>query len=232
MALPQNWANLSNFASFWQDSGIGQGFATSFLVMAVVISFSVMMSAMLAFVLNRFQFFGNHLIRNAFLLAALIPGIAMQVTIYKIMISLNLVNTLYGYMFLMIGTDVISIYILLQFFENLSDSLDESAIIEGCTYYGVFFRILFPLLRPAVVTCIILKGVGIYNEYYNANLYLQDKAAFKTISTALYVYLGPTKSQYEMISAGVLICIAPMLIIFLIFQKQIYSGLTSGAVKG
>ena len=156
----------------------------------------------------------------------------MQVTIYKMMVNMNLVDTMHGYIILMAGTDVISIYILLQYFENLPRALDESAIIEGCTYYGVFFKILMPLLRPAMVTCMILKGVGIYNEYYNANLYLQSKAKFKTVSTALYTYMGPTKSQYEIISAGVLICILPILIIFLLFQKQIYNGMTNGAVKG
>ena len=232
IAPPESFLNLTNFSTFWQESGIGQGFLTSIFVMAVVITLSVAMGSMLAYVLDRFKFKGNGLIRNAFLYAALIPGIAMQVTVYKIMISLNLVDSLIGYIFLMTGTDVISIYILLQFFENLSPSLDESAIIEGCTYYGVFFKILLPLLRPAIVTCMILKGVGIYNEYYNASLYLQSKDVYKTVSTALYVYLGPTKSQYEMICAGVLVCIIPILIIFLLFQKQVYAGMTNGAVKG
>lgn len=232
IAPPQDWTNFTNFERFWTESGIGQGFLTSFFVMIVVIVMSVMMGSMLAYVLDRFSFPGNSLIRGAFLLASLIPGLAMQVTIYKMMVNFNLVNSLLGYIIMMTGTDVISIYILLQYFENLPISLDESAILEGCTYYGVFFKILFPLLRPAVVTCMILKGVGIYNEYYNASLYLQDKSRYKTVSTALYVYLGPTKSQYEIICAGVLICILPILIIFLLFQKQIYNGMTNGAVKG
>ena len=173
IALPQNWLNFDNFIRFWNESGIGQGFATSMFVMLVVIILSVLMGSMLAYVLNRFAFPGNRLIRNAYLMAALVPTITMQVTIYKLMITLGLVDSLLGYIILQTGTDVISIYILLQYFENLPTSLDESAVLEGCTYYGVFFRILFPLLRPAMVTCMILKGVTIYNEYYNANLYLQ-----------------------------------------------------------
>ncbi|NCB36652.1 MAG: carbohydrate ABC transporter permease [Clostridia bacterium] len=232
IALPLNWLNFDNFIKFWNESGIGQGFATSLMVMFVVITLSVLMGSMLAYVLNRFRFPGNNLIRNGYLLAALVPTITMQVTIYKLMINLKLVDTLIGYIILQTGTDVVSIYILLQYFENLSISLDESAILEGCTYFGVFFKILFPLLRPAVITCMILKGVTIYNEYYNANLYLQSKDQFKTVSTALYVYLGPTKSQYEMICAGVLICIIPILLIFLVFQREVYSGMTNGAVKG
>ena len=137
----------------------------------------------------------------------------MQVTVYQIMTSLGLVNSLAGYILLQCGTDVISIYIFLQFFENLSVSLDESAILEGCTYFGVFFRILFPLLRPAIVTVMILKGIGVYNEYYSANLYLQDKTRFVTVSTALYTFTGPFGNAYNLICAGVILTLVPKMCI-------------------
>ena len=211
---------------------MGRAFATSFFVVVVVVAFSVLVGSMLAYVLNRFRFPGNGLIRNLFLFATLIPGIAMQVTIYQIMSSLGLVNSLIGYIILQCGTDVISIYIFLKFFENLSVSLDESAILDGCTYFGVFFKILFPLLRPAIVTVMILKGIGVYNEYYAANLYLQDKTRFVTVSTALYTFTGPFGNAYNLICAGVILTLIPMLVIFIACQKQIYSGLAAGSVKG
>ena len=232
MQLPQNLLNFDNFRRVWVDGDMGRAFATSFLVVVVVVAFSVLVGSMLAYVLNRFRFPGNGLIRNLFLFATLIPGIAMQVTIYQIMSSLGLVNSLIGYMILQCGTDVISIYIFLQFFENLSVSLDESAILDGCTYFGVFFKILFPLLRPAIVTVMILKGIGVYNEYYAANLYLQDKTRFVTVSTALYTFTGPFGNAYNLICAGVILTMIPMLIIFIACQKQIYRGLAAGSVKG
>ena len=94
----------------------------------------------------------------------------------------------------------------------------------------MFFKILLPLLKPAVVTSAILKGVSTYNEYYMANLYLQDKNKYQVVSTSLYVFpaLG---SQYNYICAGVIITIIPALIIFLLCQDQIYSGMAAGAVK-
>ena len=95
----------------------------------------------------------------------------------------------------------------------------------------MFFKILLPLLKPAIVTSCILKGVGVYNEYYMSNLYLQS-AELKTISTALYTFTGPYGNQYNYICAGVLITIIPILIVFLLCQKQIYGGLAAGAVKG
>ena len=188
-------------------------------------------SAMLAYVLNRFKFPGNKLIRNLFTIATLIPGIASQVTVYQIMTALHLVNSMPGYIILMMGTDVITIYIFLQFFENLSPTLDESAILDGCTYFGVFFKILLPLLKPAIVTSAILKGVSTYNEYYMANLYLQDKTKYQVVATSLYVFSGPMGNQYNYICAGVIITIIPALIVFLLCQDQIYSGMAAGAVK-
>jgi multiple sugar transport system permease protein len=231
LALPKSFLYFENFKVAFIQANMLRGFFNTALVLVVVLAASVLVSSMIAYVLNRFKFVGNGFIRNLFMFAALLPGIAMQVTIYEIMNSLHLINHLYGYMICLMGTDIISIYIFLQFFENLPTSLDESAIIDGCTYFGVFFKILLPLLKPAIMTTLVLKGVGVYNEYYAANLYLQSKE-LKTISTALYTFTGPYGSQYNYICAGVLITIIPILIIFIVFQKQVYGGLASGAVKG
>lgn len=229
--LPESFLNFDNFTEAFRVANMLRGFLNTALVLVVVLTASVFIGSMLAYVLNRFKFKGNGLIQNLFMFAALIPGIATQVTVYQIMYSLGLINHLYGYMIVLMGTDIISIYIFLQFFENLPVSLDESAIVDGCTYFGVFFKILLPLLKPAIVTSLVLKGVGVYNEYYMANLYLQ-KDELKTISTALYKFTGPYGNQYNYICAGVLITIIPIFILFLIFQKQIYGGMAAGAVKG
>lgn len=229
--LPKSFAYLDNFKIALEKANMVRGFLNTAIVLVVVLFASIMVSSMLAYVLNRFTFPGRGMIENLFLFASLLPGIAMQVTIYQIMYSLGLINHLYGYMIVLMGTDIISIYIFLQFFENLPTSLDESAIMDGCTYFGVFFKILFPLLKPAIVTSMVLKGVSVYNEYYASNLYLQ-LPELKTISTALYTFTGPYGNQYNYICAGVIITIIPILIFFLIFQKQVYSGMAAGAVKG
>ena len=104
--------------------------------------------------------------------------------------------------------------------------------MDGCTYFGVFFKILLPLLKPAIVTVMILKGVSTYNEYYMANLYLQDKSRLVTMATSLYKFTGPLGNQYNYICAGVIITLLPALIVFILCQKQIYAGLAAGSVKG
>lgn len=229
--MPASFLNFENFQIAFEKAKMLSGFLNTTIVLIVVLTVSVLTGSMLAYVLNRFKFKGNGVVQNLFMFASLIPGIATQVTIYQIMYKFGLINHLYGYMIVLMGTDIISIYIFLQFFENLSVSLDESAIMDGCTYFGVFFKILFPLLKPAIVTSMVLKGVSVYNEYYMSNLYLQ-KETLRTISTSLYTFTGPFGNQYNYICAGVIITIIPILILFLVFQKQIYGGMAAGAVKG
>lgn len=232
MTLPQSWTYFENFVQAWKQANMGLAFRNSLIVLVFVLLGSVFTGSMIAYILSRFKFMGNGLIRSLFLFASLLPGIAMQVSVYQIMYTLGWINFLPGYIIMMCGTDIISIYIFIQFFENISPALDESAIMDGCTYFGVFFRILFPLLKPAIVTVMILKGVGVYNEYYTANLYLQNKNKLVTVATSLFKFTGPLGNQYNYICAGVIITMIPALIIFISCQKQIYSGLTQGAVKG
>ena len=232
MTLPESWLYFDNFIVAWQKANMSVAFRNSFVVLVCVLTGSILISSMIAYILDRFNFRGNGLIRNLFLFATLIPGVAMQVTVYQIMHSLGLIDTLEGYIILLLGTDVISIYIFLQFFENIPKSLDESAIVDGATYFGVFFKIILPLSKPVIVTTMILKGVSTYNEYYMANLYLQTKSRFQVVSTSLYTFTGPLGSQYNYICAGVILTMLPALIIFIFCQRHIYNGLTQGAVKG
>lgn len=231
MTPPESWLNFSNFIEAFQRADMGRAFLNSVIVMVCVLAGSVVIGTQLAYVLNRFRFPGNGAIRSLFLFAALLPGVAMQVTVYQIMYELQFINHLYGYIIMMMGTDVISIYIYIQYMENIPVSLDESAIVDGASYFKIYWKIILPLLKPAIVTACILKGVSVYNEYYAANLYL-NKPELKTMAISLYTFTGPLGSRYNLICAGVIISLLPALVIFILCQKQIYNGITSGAVKG
>ena len=231
MTLPESWLNFDNFKTAFETADMGRAFINSGIVLVCVLIGAILIGTQLAYVLNRFKFPGNGLIRNLFLFASLLPGVAMQVTIYKIMGTLGFINHLYGYIIMMMGTDVISIYIFIQYMENIPVSLDESAIIDGASYFKIYWKIMLPLLKPAIVTSMVLKGVSTYNEYYAASLYLQSQK-IRTVAMSLYTFTGPLGSKYNLICAGVIISMLPALIVFLLCQKQIYSGITAGAGKG
>ena len=230
MTLPAAWT-LDNFIKAFNTANMGRAFLNSGIVLVCVLAGAILVGTQLAYVLNRFKFPGNTLIRNLFLFASLLPAVAMQVTVYQIMSDLHLVNSLGGYIIMSCGTDVISMYIFIQFMENIPLSLDESAIIDGANYWQIYWKIMLPLLKPAIVTSCILKGVGVYNEYYAANLYLMRKE-IRTMALSLYTFVGPMGSKYNLICAGVIISLLPALIVFVCCQKQIYSGIAAGAVKG
>jgi multiple sugar transport system permease protein len=131
---------------------------------------------------------------------------------------------------LYVGTDIISIYIFMQFLSQISVSLDESAIMDGASYPRIYFSIILPNLTPAIATVLIIKFVSIYNDFYTPQLYMQNEKLL-VVSTVLYKYISSTTIKWEVVFAGIILCIIPTLVIFLSLQKYIYSGLVSGSVK-
>lgn len=230
MELPDSFLNFENYKTAFIDGNMLRGFGNTIIVLAASLFATIMTGTMTAYVLNRFRFKGRKLISNLFLLASLIPSITMQMSVFQIIDNLHLFNTFFSSIILFAGTDIISIYIFIQFMESIPYSLDESAVMDGAGYCTVFFKIIIPLLKPAIVTVLILKGVGFYNEFYTPYLYM-PKAELAVISTALFKFKGPYGTQWEVICAGVIITLLPALLAFIFLQKKIYSGLVAGAVK-
>ena len=246
--LPKNFLNFDNFIIAWNKANMGKAFLNSFIILICVLVGSIMISAMLAYVLNRFKFPGNKLIRNLFTIATLIPGIASQVTVYQIMTALHLVNSMPGYIILMMGTDVITIYIFLQFFENLSSTLDESAILDGCTYFGVFFKILLPVCMPVVAVLALWQFVAMWNSYFDAMIYL-NSASKQPLQLVLRSILIQSQPESGMIAdiqstaerakmaellkyATIIISSLPLLVMYPFFQKYFDAGIMAGSIKG
>lgn len=231
IAPPANWFNFENFKRAWVEGDMGLGFLNTIIILAASITATILTGTMTAYVLSRFKFRCKGLVKFLFLLASLIPSITMQMSIFQIIVGLHLYNTRMATILLYAGTDIISIYIFLQFLNGISYSIDEAAIIDVASFPRIFFNIILPLLRPAIVTVIIIKEIGFYNEFYTPYLYMK-KPSLHVISTSLYAFQGPYGTQWEVICAACIITMIPTLIIFLILQKQIYSGLTMGSVKG
>ena len=228
-ALPEV-PQFSNFKTAFINGKVLNGLANTALILLVSCFGTIVTGTMTAFVLQRFRMLFTRFVKTIFLFAALLPNISMQVTVFQIVSKLGLYNTLWAPCILYIGTDIVSIYIFIQFLDNISVSLDESAILDGASYFRVYWSIILPMLRPAIATVLVIKFIGIYNDFYTANLYMPgDDLA--VVSTALYRFIGPFGAQWEVIFAGIIICIIPSLVIFLFLQKFIYSNLVAGSVK-
>ena len=227
--LPQV-IELTNFQTAFIQGDVMRGLINTAIILVFSCVGTIITGTMTAFVVQRFSMAFTKMVKAVFLVAALLPNISMQVTVFQIVHMLGLYDTLAAPIILYIGTDIVSIYIFIQFLENISVSLDESAILDGCSYPRVYWSIILPMLRPAIATVLVIKFVSIYNDFYTANLYMPSDG-LEVVSTALYRFIGPYGSKWEIIFAGVIICIIPTIIIFLSMQKFIYSNLVSGSVK-
>lgn len=227
--LPQSWSFV-NFKTAWVRGRMGLSFWNTFLLISLSSIGSILTGTMASYAIHRFNFKGKEIIRKLFLWIVLIPGTTAQVSRFQIVNALGLYNTRLVGIILAMGTDIMAIYIYLQFLESISKSLDESAIIDGAGYFRVYAQIVMPLLKPATVTVLIIKSIGLYNDFYTPLLYMPKKT-LTVVSTALYNFKGPYGSQWEIICAGIMIAIIPTLIIFVALQKQIYNGMVAGAVK-
>lgn len=227
---PENWFNFSNYASAFSRGGMLLGFANTAIILVVAIVGTILIGAAAAYALDRFEFRIRGLVMGLFLLATLVPGVTTQVATFQIIKALGLYNTHGALILLFMGTDIVSIYIFIQFMRSIPKSLDEAAKLDGAGHLRIFFQVILPNLKPAIATVVIIKGIGIYNEFYMPFLYLPNPN-MRPISTALFAFKGPFGAQWEIISAGVVITIIPILLFFLFLQRYIYNGFTSGATK-
>ncbi|GIQ70511.1 sugar ABC transporter permease [Xylanibacillus composti] len=227
---PEDWLNFDNYKRAFFEGNMTVGFMNTVIVLTISIGGAILIGTMIAYILSRFEFKGKNVIMALFLFAVLIPGVTTQVATFQIINDLGLFNTRASAILLFMGTDIISIYIFIQFINQISNQLDESAMLDGASYLTIFGRIILPLLKPAIATVFIVKGVAIYNDFYIPFLYM-PKEDLQVVSTALFKFKGPYGTQWEIISAGIMIVILPTLIAFLSLQKYIYNGFTQGAVK-
>ncbi|MBK4348458.1 carbohydrate ABC transporter permease [Lacisediminihabitans changchengi] len=227
---PANWLNFSNYVSAFVEGGMLQGFVNTTFILLISLAGTILIGTMTAYALDRFEFRGKKIVFGLFLVATLVPGVTTQVATFQIVNGLNLFNTPWAAIVLFLGTDIVSIYIFIQFMQSIPKSIDEAAMLDGASRWGIYLRIILPLLRPAIATVVIIKGIAIYNEFYIPFLYMPSQD-LGVISTTLFRFQGPMGAQWEIIGAGTLIVILPSLIVFVALQRFIYAGITSGASK-
>jgi multiple sugar transport system permease protein len=228
--LPHNWLNFHNYAVAFTDGHLLNAMKNTAIILAVSITGTVIIGSMAAYAIDRFQFRFKKVVVALFLLATLVPSITTQVATFQIINFLGLVDTRWSAIVLYTGTDIVAIYIFIQFIRSIPIALDEAARMDGANSFTIYYRIILPNLKPAIATVVIIKGTTTYNDFYIPFLYMYDDN-LGTMSTALFRFKGPFGAHWEYISAGAILVTVPTLIIFLVLQRFIYNGFTGGAVK-
>jgi multiple sugar transport system permease protein len=227
---PHNWLNLSNYAVALDKGNMIPALANTAFILAFSITGTVIIGSMTAYAIDRFNFRFKRLVLVLFLVATLVPSVTTQVATFQIINFFGLFDTRWAPIALYMGTDIVSIVIFLQFIRGIPVSLDESARLEGASSFRIYRSIILPLLKPAIATVVIIKGIAVYNDFYIPFLYMPSQE-LGVISTSLFRFKGPFGAHWETISAGTALVILPTLAVFLFLQRFIYNGFTAGATK-
>jgi multiple sugar transport system permease protein len=230
LTMPADFLNFHNYVTAFQDGRMLSAFGNTAFILLFAITGTVLIGSMTAYAIDRFTFRFKKLVVALFLVAALVPGVTTQVATFQIVNSFGLFNSRWAPIVLYMGTDIVSIYIFLQFIRSIPISLDESARLDGANAFTIYRKIIFPLLKPAIATVVIVKGITVYNDFYIPFLYMPSED-LGVISTSLFRFRGPFAAHWETISAGAVLVILPTLIVFLFLQRFIYNGFTRGATK-
>jgi raffinose/stachyose/melibiose transport system permease protein len=228
--LAKSILNIENYKIVFELANFIRGFENTGIIIIVSVTGSIIMGLMVSYVLGRFDFKFKAVVANAFILATIIPTITTQVATFTVIKSLGIYNTLYAGIVLYVATDIISIYVFLQYISKIPKSLDESAMIDGASYIRIFFSIIIPQMIPAIVTMAIIKSISIYNDIFIPYIYM-PKSTLRTVATTIQYFSQDRNSQWNLMAAAILIAMIPTLIIYAFCQKLIISGLTEGAVK-
>ncbi len=227
---PGNWLNFANYKTAFVDGQLLQALFNTAIILLVSIVGTVIIGSMTAYAIDRFDFRFKKLVLALFLLATLVPAITTQVATFQVVNFFGLFDTRWSAILLYMGTDIVAIYIFIQFIRGIPIALDEAARIDGASTFTIYRTIILPNLKPAIATVIIIKGITTYNDFYIPFLYMPSDN-LGTMSTALFRFKGPFGAHWEDIAAGTMLVMLPTLVIFLVLQRFIYNGFTSGAVK-
>ncbi len=228
---PTGWPEsfgFGNFVEAWEKANIARYLVNSVLYTAVATAICVFTSVLVAFPIARGYLKGAKYILLLYVVALFLPPALIPQ--FQLILNLGLFNTRTGFILLFL-VNPIGLIILVNYIKSIPRELDESAAVDGCGYYRFVFKIVMPLIRPAIATVTVLHAIGIWNELVLPTIYLTSENLYP-VTRGLIVFEGLYGSNWPALAAAVLILMTPMLVLFLFLQRYIISGLTAGAVKG
>ena len=231
LALPSfDRITFDNYKEVLTSKQLLTGFKNTGIILAVSLVFNVLFGTITAYIIERFNFRGKKIIVGLFFLGMLIPTFVTEIARFQVIQKLGLYNTIGAPIIIYVASDLMQLYIYRQFISGISVALDEAALLDGCSYFGLFTRIIFPLLAPATATVCIIKAISIINDMYIPYLYM-PKNKLRTLTTFLMDYANAQQGSWQTLAAGIIIIMIPTVILYLFFQKYILAGVAAGAVK-
>ena len=229
-AIPQ-W---ENYVRAWTRSKMGNFFLNSIVLSVLTVMFLNVIGSMAAYILARFRFFGNRALLAGFILGSAIPVQLITVPLYLMFNSLNVLDNLVSLGLVYTAVSLpFTVFVLTGFMRTLPTELEEAAVLDGASEYGVFWRVMLPLALPGLITVTIFNFLGVWNEYLLA-LMLINVPEKMTIPLGLYnlKVVQEYAADWTGLFAGFVIVLVPTILLFIILQDRVTEGMTVGALKG
>ncbi|WP_299773782.1 carbohydrate ABC transporter permease [uncultured Tateyamaria sp.] len=232
LALP----NSESFSTIGYETVMQQGdfflyFQNSMIVTVASLFFVLLFGAMAAYALSEYRFRGNMLMGLYLALGIMIPIRIGTVAILEMMVATGLVNSLWALILVYTAQGLpLAVFILSEFMRQVSDDLKNAGRIDGLSEYTIFFRLVLPLVRPAMATVAVFNMIPIWNDLWFP-LILAPAEETKTLTLGSQVFIGQFVTDWNAVLSALSMAILPVLILYVIFSRQLIRGITSGAVK-
>jgi len=223
---------LDNFANSWKEAHLDRALLNNVIITTAAVISVIAIGALAAYPLARFPTRWNNFIYVLSISILIVPPLTILVPQYKFMVDLGGINTYWAITLIQVTFSLpLAIFVFTGFIKTIPRELDEAALLDGCSRYGIFFKIILPLLKPVTATVVILTGRAVWNDFQFSLFYLQRRTV-QTVPVLLSQFISQYQSNIAWVAAGCLISMIPMTCVYFFLQKYFVSGLAEGAIKG
>ena len=224
--------HLDNYIAAWKNADLGRRFINSLIVTLGSMCIMIPVTSCAAYAVTRLNFKGKNLIYMYLLLGIMIPAGVLGIPTFTVAMKMGLLNSHFGLMLIYAAQNIaMGMFIMRGFFISLPRELEEAAMIDGCSRFGCFVRIIVPLARAGVATQVIFNGLTIWNDYFMANIMI-TKDELRTLPLSIANFVGKHSTNYPELFAMLTMATIPVIIVFVLSQKSFIEGVAAGAVKG
>jgi ABC-type glycerol-3-phosphate transport system permease component len=226
--------HFQNYIDIWTKFNYASYFKNSILVSTIAVVIGTAAGSMAAFVLSRprYDFRFRNVITMLIFVSIMFPPQITLIALFQNLVQLKLYNTLEGLTLVYSAIELpLTIYLLRAFFIQIPSELEDAARLDGCSDWRMFWQIMFPMARPAVVAVTLLNFIGHWNEFLYAVVFI-SKEELRTLPLAVMFFMGENFQDISMLATGMMVAMLPVALIYIFFSETLIDGMTAGAVKG
>jgi N-acetylglucosamine transport system permease protein len=224
---------FENYQRAWDSAKLGQNFMNSVIIVGIAVVIILLVSAPAAYILSRVKFRGSNLITMIYIAGIGVPYPLLFIPLFAMLASMGMTNSKEGLILVYVSLSIpFTVYILTGFFATLPGDLEDAAVIDGCSDFQVFRHVMLPLASPGILTAAIFNFIGLWNEFQLALIFIQDPEQ-RPLSLGLYALKNSMTytGDWAGLFAGVVLVMAPTILLFIVLSERMISGITMGSVK-